>query len=117
MWLPLALSLMLLLGGCNECSDCGGGPIPVAYLRVITRTTTGSLSGVDVRLDRQGFTPLAGTTDLAGEYLFEVLEVAAGEAATLTTTPNAGLVAPPPQTVTLEPSDTVEVDVLLEPGP
>jgi hypothetical protein len=46
--------------------------------------------------------------------MFEVLDAAIGERAAVIVEPLTGYRAPPPQTLSLVPSDTVHVQVLLQ---
>jgi len=100
--------------GCGENSSSHQGPNPVAYVRVQTATSTGHLGGVAVRLERQGFVPLTAATGAIGGHLFEVIDAAIGEPAAVIVEPPAGYAAPAPRVLSLVPSDTVDVQVLLE---
>ena len=117
-WLILSILLIAtILEGCSDCSDCDRGPIPVSYVRVHTATSAGSLAGVDVRLERNGFVPQIAATDALGEHTFEVLEAADREEVTLIVFPPLAYASPAPRAVSLVPSDTVAVEVVLEQTP
>jgi len=115
--LLLCVLCAAMLEGCSECSDCDRGPIPVAYVQVRTISPAGSLGGVMVRLERQGFVPLIATTDTVGEHTFEALEAVDREVATLIVTPPAGYTSPPPRILSLVLNDTLGVEVPLEATP
>jgi hypothetical protein len=70
-----------------------------------------------VRLERQAFAPLTAATSELGEHTFEVLDASFGQTATVIVEPPAGYTAPAPQLLTLIPSDTVDVQLLLEAAP
>jgi hypothetical protein len=107
----------VVLEACTECDDCDRGPIPVAYVRVHTATSSASVPGVGVRLERNGFVPLIAATDSLGEHTFEALEAVDGEEATLTVIPPSGYGTPAPQLLSLVLSDTLDVQVDLETVP
>ncbi len=100
--------------GCSESSSSHQGPNPPAYVRVETTTSTGPLARVPIRLERQGVVPLTGATGARGKQMFEVLGASIGERAEVIIGPVAGYTAPPPQALSLVPSDTVYVQVLLQ---
>jgi hypothetical protein len=117
-WLALCLSpVPVVFEGCTECSDCHQGPIPVAYVRVLTATATGSLPGVAVQLERPGFVPLSAATDDLGQHTFEVLEAVDGESATLNVAPPPEYATPAPQVLSLTLNDTLAVEVMLQAAP
>lgn len=117
-WLALCFSLTaVMLEGCAECSDCDQGPIPVAYVRVRTSSSVGSVPGVAVQLERNGFVPLSAATDALGEYTFEALEAGDGDRATLIVTPPSGYAMPALRVLSLVMNDTLDVEVVLEPEP
>jgi hypothetical protein len=103
-----------VLIGCGESSSSHQGPNPVAYVRVQTATSAGHLGGVAVRLERQGSVPLTAATGGIGGHVFEVFDAAIGEPAAVIVEPPAGYTAPAPRVLSLVPSDTVDVQILLE---
>jgi hypothetical protein len=106
-----------VLTGCGECSDCEQGPVPAAYVRVQTATSTGPMSGVAVRFERQAFVPLTAATGALGDYTFEALQAVDGETATVVIEPPAAYTTPAPQVLSLILNDTVHVQILLNAAP
>jgi hypothetical protein len=116
-WLFLCLVPVAgLLEGC-ECDDCERGAIPIAWVRVRTSTPTGTVAGANLLLERNGFSPLTGSTDAQGEYTFDALEAVEGEPATLTVSPSPTYAPPEPRVIALVLNDTIKVEVVLEPAP
>ena len=103
--------------GCGECSGCDLGPIPPAYVRVQTATSTGPLGGLAVRLERQGYVAVSATTGALGTYTFEALDPRKAEIVTVIAEPSVEYTTPAPHALFLIPSDTVDVQLLLEAAP
>lgn len=91
--------------------------LAVAYVRVRTVTSTGTLPGVNLSFESPTFVPEKATSGSDGTHTFEVLEAVDGQAATLIISPPSQYAAPPPQELSLVVNDTVHVEVLLEPAP
>jgi hypothetical protein len=68
-------------------------------------------------LERSAFVPLIAATDSLGGHTFEALEAVDGEEATLTVVPPSAYATPTPQVLSLVLSDTLDVQVDLEPVP
>jgi hypothetical protein len=103
--------------GCGESSSSYQGPNPPAYVRVQTTTSTGLLTKVPIHLERRGSVTLTAATGRRGEHMFEVLDATIGERAAVIVEPLTGYRASPPQALSLVPSDTVHVRVVLQPAP
>jgi len=103
-----------MLEGCSDCSGCYRGLIPVSYVQVQTATSAGSLAGVDVRLERNGFPAQIAATNALGEHMFEVPDAADREKVTLIVVAPLAYVSPAPRVLSLVPGDTVTVEVVLE---
>jgi hypothetical protein len=91
--------------------------LAVAYVRVRTVTSTGTLPGVNLSFESPTFVPEKATSGSDGTHTFEVLEAVDGQAATLIISPPSQYAPPPPQELTLVVNNTVHVEVLLQPAP
>lgn len=115
----LGAPMVLLAGLCStgcECIDCERAGPTIGYLRAVVQEGAGNpVAGASVHLDDRGYVTEPQVTNSAGTAVLLVyMDAVPSDTGTVTVSPPAEFLPPPPQAVTIPAGDTVDVTVDLQ---